>query len=268
VNDVDFTNGTDHFQTRSFLEKFTPSGRWIWSAGIAGTYPHVLAIDRHQNPWVVSTLEPQGGPDVVLATKYNGRGRFLDDVPIATGGTGLLGPAGLAFDGEDNLVVAGGFTGVWDFDTGAGERLLGPKRAGSGYSNAFLTKITPDHRVVFAQTVGGYLNDTIGGVDVDRAGRIHVAGSFGGVVDFDPSAAGQFLLEGRDPAPGSAQDLFRAAYDGAGRFLSAASLTRAATLEAATAVAFTSGGGAVVLGQSIRGTDERSIVIWRPELLG
>jgi hypothetical protein len=264
-NDVDFTNGSDHFTTTSYLKKWTSGGREVWTASVDGTYPHVLAIDRHANPWVLSTHETSGKPDVHVATKYNGRGRFLDAVPVATGSV-ALGSGGIAFDAADDLIVAGGFTGVWDFDPGAGERLLGPKRTGSSYSNAFLTKIRPDHTLVFAHAIGGAFNDTASGLSVDASGVIHVSGSFGGVVDFDPSAAGQFLLEALGPNAGTAQDLFTASFDASGRFLSASSLPREETLESDAAAAFVRGEVAV-LGQSIRGANERSILVWRTELL-
>lgn len=259
-NDVDFTNGSDHFTTSSYLKKWSSGGREVWTAGVDGTYPHVLAIDRHANPWVLSTHETSGRPDVHVATKYNGRGRFLDAVPVATSTVGL-GSGGVAFDAEDDLIVAGGFTGVWDFDPGAGERLLGPKRTGSGYSSVFLTKIRPDHTLVFAHTIGGAFYDMATGVSVEPSGVIHVSGSFGGVADFDPSAAGRFLLEALGPNEGTAQDLFTASYDASGRFLSASSLPRERTLESDTAAAFVRC-GAAVLGQSVRGADERSIVLW------
>jgi hypothetical protein len=255
---VTFTfNG--NFTTRNSLTKMTSSGRQVWSQPVVkNSYPSALEIDRHDNPWVAAVhYFGEDHPAVLLASNFNGRGRFQDDVPIATGVTNI--DVHMSFDSEDNLVVAGGFNGQSDFDPGAGERILGPKRPTDGTPNMFLSKITPGHTLLFAELIGGRGSEGAAGVSVDATGVIHVAGTFAGVTDFDASRGSETLLDSGDPAR---EDLFSATYDHAGRLMSAHSLARPEEREFVTGVAV-GRGGLVVLAESVLSDERRSFFVWQ-----
>jgi hypothetical protein len=210
------------YTIQSLLTKSNANGVQIWSKEISDHYPSAVVIDRHDNPWVAVTHLNFSDPDIGLALEFNGRGRFLDSTAIASG-FGSFSVESFAFDAEDNLITTGAFSGIWDFDAGAGERLLGARDPRSGYANAFVSKIRPNHDLVFANVIGGELHDAAEGVTVDDSGRITVAGMFNGTVDFDPSARGAYLLQSKGGGGTFDQSLFCASYDHAGRFLSASS---------------------------------------------
>jgi hypothetical protein len=248
-----------NFTTRCFLTKMTSSGKQVWSRPfVDNSYPSTLEIDRHDNPWVAAVhYFGEEHPAVLLASKFNGRGRFQDDVPIATGVLNIN--LQLTFDSEDNLVAAGGFNGQCDFDPGVDMRILGPKDPRDGNVNMFLSKITPEHTLLFAELIGGRGNEGAAGVSVDATGVIRVAGTFAGVTDFDPSRGSETLLDSGDPAR---EDLFSAAYDHAGRLMSATSLARPDERELVTGVA-SGRGGLVVLAESDLSDARRSFVVWQ-----
>ncbi len=213
---------------QSLLTKLRSNSQPVWSKPLADNYPSAMAVDRDGNPWVAITHLHFSDPDIEVAMKYNGRGRFGDSTAIASG-YGNFSVEAMTFDDEDDLITAGAFSGTWDFDPGAGERLLGPKESGNGYVNAFVSKIGPDHGLVFANVLGGEFQDAAEGVTVDRSGRITVVGMFDGTVDFDPSAGGTYLLKATTTGATFNQSLFCATYDHAGRFLSASSESKLAT---------------------------------------
>ena len=100
------------------------------------------------------------------------------------------------------------------------------------------------------------------GVSVDSTGLIHLAGMFDGVVDFDPSSAGQTLLDSADPVQTMQQDLFFASYDHAGRFVSARSLPRPDNREDVIAAVFARE-RVLVLGESSYSGNRRSALVWQ-----
>jgi hypothetical protein len=248
-----------NFTTRCYLTKMTSSGKQVWSQPfVDNTYPSTLEIDRHDNPWAAAVhYFGEDHPAVLLATKFNGRGRFQDDIPIATGV--INSDVHITFDSEDNLVAAGSFNGQCDFDPGADKRILGPKDPRDGNLSMFLSKITPEHTLLFAELIGGRGNEGAAGVSVDATGVIQVAGAFAGVTDFDPSREGETLLDSGDPGR---EDLFSATYDHAGRFISVHSLARPERREIVMGVAFARG-GPVVLAESDLSDERRSFVVWQ-----
>lgn len=255
----------NQFTTKSMLTKMNSAGKMIWSRPIPDSYPYELIIDHHDNPWLTVThFANPGSHDVLLASKYNGRGRFLDGIPVATvsGLFGMMG-AGITFDDEDNLIAAGGFSGSWDFDPGNDETILGPKHADSTEANVFLSKITPAHELIFAHLIHAQLQDDGVAVSVDPSGHIHVGGRFQGLVDFDPSRTGQSLLQAVNTGDFVGDDLFLATYDHAGRYVSAKSLLRG-DIGATRASSFARG-QLLLLAETYDSNlpNHRSSVIWR-----
>ncbi|NLF29381.1 MAG: hypothetical protein GX591_00680 [Planctomycetes bacterium] len=98
------------------------------------------------------------------------------DGPWATflGSTGWDTADGIALDADGNVLVTG-TTGLADFAGGANE--LPAANAPAGASDAFVAKLTPDGRLLWATYVGGSGSDAGFGVAADSAGNVLVAGS-------------------------------------------------------------------------------------------
>jgi hypothetical protein len=75
--------------------------------------------------------------------------------------------------------------------------------SGASDGNIFVVKLSYSGNYVWGETFGGVELDIGYGLAVDSAGRVALAGTFGDIVDFDPSP-----LESRWPRPVRGKDLF------------------------------------------------------------
>jgi hypothetical protein len=194
----------------------------------------VLAIDSEGNAGMAynpSTYE-------VRLRRFSARGRFLSDVPLATiprkapwYTEPLNAPtvASLSFDHEGNALICGTFSdyAATDFDASQRSLTLEPRTTDGKYDGGYLAKYTPAGRPIFAEALNSEGNVRVAGAGVDRLGNIHVAGSFDGKVDLNPSASRVFIV---DAGQIGKQDLFEATYDGEGKFVSGESV-RTPTLD-------------------------------------
>ena len=93
------------------------------------------------------------------------------------------GPRAVAVDAEGNIYVSGG-TCSPDFPTtpGAYSRKFdgsGTSAGNSGPVDAFVTKLTPDGKMVWSTLVGGPNHDRTYSIRVDRQGCVYIAGRAG-----------------------------------------------------------------------------------------
>lgn len=97
-----------------------------------------------------------------------------------------VGEAGTSItrDAAGNVYTSGDFSGTADFDPGPGIFNL----SSNGYFDAFVSKTDAMGNFVWAVSLGGQYTDSDVAVAVDSSGNVFTAGSFGGVVDFDPGA--------------------------------------------------------------------------------
>lgn len=125
--------------------------------------------------------------DIFIA-KYTPTGTFVwVDVLTVTdadrdGGVG----ASLAIDGNNNVYLTGYFVGTADFDPGVNTAI---RTSISLFEDLYVAKYNTDGQFQWVNTVGNRNEYSFGtGVDVDAGGNVYITGSFGGTVDFDPSA--------------------------------------------------------------------------------
>lgn len=90
---------------------------------------------------------------------------------VALGGLGIDSTRGVAVGSDDAVYVAGYFEGEVDF-LGKGE-----KKTSAGKSDAFLAKLGPDGKVVWAHTWGAKRDDLANAIAI-KGDKIVVAGSF------------------------------------------------------------------------------------------
>jgi hypothetical protein len=104
------------------------------------------------------------------------------------GGAGWDVAHGLDVDDAGNVYTTGIFSSTAIFDP----QPSGPdtlKLVSAGGVDIFVSKITASGQLAWAKRIGGTGADTAYGLCLDPSGNIHVAGTFTGKVDFNPSTA-------------------------------------------------------------------------------
>lgn len=207
-----------------FILKLNHKGEFLWAKQMGGLdrdYGWDLTVDQQGNiyttgsfsgtvdfnPGVDSFKLTSSGNSDIFISKLDSSGNFVWAI-----GYGYLGnDRGFTLEADDsgNLVVAGVFLGTADFDPGAGTRLL----TSAGGTDVFICKLTSAGKLIWAQRFGGTFDDHCNSLAVDRSGRVHTTGWFGGTADFDPGP-GVFTLTGSGSA-----DAYVSALNSAGQFL-------------------------------------------------
>lgn len=228
------TNPGSDFRVKFEVSRLSADrGRRVWMTKPGDDFPLAIAVDRHDDPWIAA----QTGMGNQLF-HYSTSGKIKDSIAFATKAhSGLIAVGGIAFDRDDDIITSGGVIGAYDFDPGPGEQMLGTPEEDEQLSNFYISKITSDHKLVFAQILGSVgKQDTSLGVRVDKSGVIRIAGFIGGTVDFNGRRSGDFVVD-----PANQQDLFVADYDSKGHFLSAQTLPRPDSREDIEGAAFDAG---------------------------
>ena len=86
-------------------------------------------------------------------------------------------------DNAGNVYTTGTFSGVIDFDPGAGDQSIGA----SG-DDVFISKLDASGNFVWAKVIGSVGTDVAWAIATDNTGNIYLTGYFLGTVDFDPGA--------------------------------------------------------------------------------
>lgn len=171
-----------------FVASFDTNGKHRWSrrfAGSDGAYGRGLAVDGAGNVtivgWFHGLVDFGGGPltsagfaDVFIASfDTNGVYRWSKRF----GGSGQDQATKVAADAQGNIVFTGGGSGPLDF--GGGPLL------GSGTFEAFVASFDALGRHRWSHVFGANVAaDTGCAVAIDDAGRVFLAGTFGGEVNF------------------------------------------------------------------------------------
>ncbi len=157
---------------------------WTWrSAMVASENLYGLTTDQDNNVIMAGAISPNGYNDVLVA-KLSASG---EEIWTRTfGGDGADDASSVAADHEGNIVVAGRFAAVVDFDPGIGETY----RTSNGGYDAFISKFTPEGELIWVKTIGAEREDGARVVKVSPVGEIYLGGLFQGRVDFDPEGSG------------------------------------------------------------------------------
>ena len=126
-----------------------------------------------------SNITSNGSYDAFL-TKINANGSY--SWTITFGGPGNEAVSHVATDLLGNIFIAGQFEGTVDFNPGPEVENMDSL----GDVDCFLTKINFDGSYAWTKIFGGTGYDPISGIKIDLSGNIYIAGSFDGIVDFDP----------------------------------------------------------------------------------
>jgi hypothetical protein len=190
--------------TNMQIRKLSTSGVQSWARQIGNSsggdeQANAVAADAAGNVYVTGEFKGKVDFDPGSGTKNvtgdSGGSAFV--LKLTTAGnfgwvSPFLGRTSASFSGGNDLVVdAGGgiivggyYSGSVDFNPGTAVSTL-PTAASSG----FLTKLNSAGSFVWAQKVGGGVNN----LALDSAGAIYVTGDFSATADFDPGAGANVL---------------------------------------------------------------------------
>jgi uncharacterized delta-60 repeat protein/gliding motility-associated-like protein len=146
----------------------------------------------------ISTCEPEPG--------------FVWAQGMGSGGTNRA--SYILLDDEENLYIAGTYSGTVDFDTGPGVTSLTAVNGFDGY----LLKMTPDGTLLWVKSMGGSGNDGPGEFSFDAEGNIYMMFAFNLTADFDPGP-GTASLTSVPSSPANKNDIAVAKYDHDGNFI-------------------------------------------------
>jgi hypothetical protein len=191
-----------------FVAKLNPAGNFVWATKWGGTTvdsAQGIAVDAAGNvisTGATATVSPSGGKTFngFEVRKYSPTGASVWSERIDNTG-GMSGSLGT--DAAGNVYVGGSFCGTVDFnpDPRKTNSVTGSSVLSGGQGvNGYVLKLTAAGAfgwvspfVAKTSQVSGshvYCND----LAVDAAGNVIVGGAYGGQVDFNPSASGDYRL--------------------------------------------------------------------------
>ncbi|MFO0815210.1 MAG: SBBP repeat-containing protein [Gemmatales bacterium] len=185
-----------------FALKLNTNGNFGWVSPFVG-----LTVGSSNGYSMANSIALDGSGNVIVGGTYRGPvdfnpGSGTTMLPTVGGGFitklnsgGGLGWAkalesasncyvnGLTVDVAGNIYASGSFNGTVDFDPGTS---ISSKSSAGSY-DIFVLKLTSSGNYSWDETFGGIGNDNSSGIAVDAAGTIHLAGSYQGTVNFDPT---------------------------------------------------------------------------------
>lgn len=190
--------------TDVYIQKLNSAGNFQWAFSLAGngmSYANHVVTDAAGNIYICGSFDspvdfdpgvatnivsPLGNQDAYIL-KLNASGVFQW---VKTFGSTNLGATSLlsaAIDNNGDLVLAGYFADVVDFDPGPGVTNL----VASSFADQFTLKLTNSGNFVWAKAFNGNLPDYITPktVVIDGNNDILLSGTFNGTFDFDASAS-------------------------------------------------------------------------------
>jgi gliding motility-associated-like protein len=185
-----------------FVAKFDPDGNFIWARQGEGKfteYVNDMSVDKEGDITICGifsdTVDFDPGPAKynLFSEGYSGdifiwkltSGGYLQYAKMI-GGDSYDGVTDIDSDSEDNLYVAGYFSGAVDFDPGNGNSTL----VAPG-SRAFLLKLDKDANFFWVKELDSGGTNSV--LSVDSAGNAYVTGSFYSQFDADPGAGVKIL---------------------------------------------------------------------------
>ncbi len=209
-----------------FISKLDASGNFVWaksSGTSAVTYGKSVKVDLGGNVYTTGyfygTVDFDPGAGVfnlisasaktgdVFISKVDASGNFIWAKQL--GGSSDDQAFSIVLDGSGNVYTCGYFSGVADFDPGAGTFNL----TSAGSLDIFISKLDGSGNFVWAKQMGGTSDDRAYSMMLDGSGNIYITGLFYNSADFDPGA-GTFNLTGS-----GSSDIFISKLDASGNFV-------------------------------------------------
>ncbi len=239
--DFDMANASNPVLTTAggfdlFLAKYSPVGNLVWAFLLGSTaHEEGLSMVSYGDKLYIAgqygcftDFDPDTGTHVPPISQfcvsgflacYTTNGDFVWQnsycgPSLSAAGYGI--PNTVRMDSNYDLVICGRMGGVVDYNPGAGLDTLSVQPTGG--SDGFFAKFDTSGNFIFAKSLATITDMVFPYLDVDGNDNIIIAGSFNGIVDFDPSAsvytdtASDYLVSG-------ATDVFLAKYNSSGSLL-------------------------------------------------
>ena len=188
----------------TFVSKLDSDGNFLWAKSMGGASDdggQSIIEDSSGNVytmgyfWGTADFDPgvgtlnltSSGNKDIFVSKLGGNGDFA--WAKSMGGMNSDEGHSIAIDSSDNIFITGDFTGIVDFDPGAGTANL----TSAGNRDTFVSELDNNGGFVWAKSVGGTDQDLGYGIAADSSNSIYTTGSFSGTADFVPGA-GTFNL--------------------------------------------------------------------------
>lgn len=184
-----------------FISKFDANGNYLWTKQIGGLntkHAYSMAIDQNNDLCMTGsfsgTVDFDPGIGVVNLTspsadvfilKLTSAGNLIWVKNIS----GLFNRMGrsICIDQANNILIAGVFSDVTDFDPGPG--VFNLTAAGiAGEWDAFILKLDANGNFVWAAKFGGPGQDSGWNVATDSIGNVYCLGGYNDTIDMDPGA--------------------------------------------------------------------------------
>lgn len=209
-NTVDFDPGPGVFNLsggfyESFISKLDASGNFVWAVRFGESSNdqngYSIAVDATGNVYTtgsyINTVDFDPGAGVfnlssgcndAYVSKLSPNGDFIWAKRLGGTGCNEEGNA-IVVDAAGDVIIAGQFSGLVDFDPNAGTFDL----TTAGSNDVFVCKLDANGNFVWARQLGGTSSDQVGSMVVDGSGNFLITGNFSGTADFDPGT-GSFTL--------------------------------------------------------------------------
>jgi hypothetical protein len=200
--DIDGGPGYEYLQALGtndvFISKYNKSGEFKWGRKMGGDgldQGFDCAIDTNGNVYTIGVYEGPSdfdpGPAVanlsgtagdlnIFISKLDSNGNYVWAKRIS--GASDQFAWSIELDEQGNIYYTGGFKGVCDFDPGAGTYNL----TSAGWSDIFISKLTPSGTLVWAKKFGGSEEDVAYGLTLDDNQNVYITGNFTDSFDIDP----------------------------------------------------------------------------------
>ncbi len=222
---VGFSLHTGQGNADVFVAKYNPQGNFVWAKSFGGAgidNCRDMMLDNSGNIFVTGVFQgtadfdPNGGVSNMTSAgnldtyilKLDQFGNYLWSKSIA-GMDNILSNQ-FVLDNNGNILIAGEFQGVADFDPSGG--VLHQTSVGT-FSGFFAKYKASNGDLLWADMIGGSGFERAKGVAVDVQDNIYITGVFRGTVDFDNSTNDTYVTSAGD------QDCFVAKYTPTGNFL-------------------------------------------------
>ncbi len=197
-------------------------------------------VDFDPGPAVFNMSTTVGS--AAFVSKFDATGNFLWAVQLGAGSDCYA--YAIDVDESGNIHVTGCFTGIGDFDPGAGSNVLTSVQV----SDIFVCKLNTSGALVWVAQLGGSDYQEGHGIVVDANGDVYTTGWFAGGVDFDPGAGVTVLSAGGPP------NAYVSKLDASGNFVWASQFYANGNVEAFD-IALDASGNVYTAGRFISPTD-------------